>query len=82
MHQLMTLDPTVVAYDRTDAADAGVPGGIALPRCLPPVPSMTMKASTLGIHATVSYLVIGAQYEGSLGALRISHALTHQWMTL
>ncbi len=56
MHQLMTLDPTVVAYDKMDAADAGGPGGMLLPRCLPPIPSMTMKAMTAGIHATVSYL--------------------------
>ena len=78
MHQLMTLDAVVVANDRIVAADAGSPGGMWLPKCLPPVPSITMNTMTLGIHATVSYLCAG----------RCSHyrtfnwtMLAHQWMT-
>ena len=59
MHQLMTLDATVVANDRMEAAGAGPPGGMWLPRCLPPAPSITTNAMTLGIHATVSYLCAG-----------------------
>ena len=56
MHQLMTLEAIVVANDRTEAVDAGSTGGMRLPRCFPPVPSIVMKAIPLGIHATVSYL--------------------------
>lgn len=56
MHQLMTLDATVVPYDKIAAAEAGSPGGMLLPRWFPPMPSMTMNVIALGIHATVSYL--------------------------
>ncbi len=78
MHQLMTLDATVVANDRMVAADAGSPGGMWLPRCLPPVPSITMKATTLGIHATVSYLCEGRwSHDRTFSRTMIAH----QWMT-
>ena len=63
MHQLMTLEAIVVANDKTEAADAGSPGGMWLPRCFPPVPSIVMNAIKLGNHATVSYLEGGGTHE-------------------
>ena len=56
IHQLMTLDAIVVLNDTIVAAEAGEPGGMLLPRCFPPSPSITMKVIALGIHAIVSYL--------------------------
>ena len=52
----MTLDATVVANDRMLATLAGGVKGMLPPRCFPPMPSMTVKATTLGIHAMVSNL--------------------------
>ena len=56
IHQLMTLDAIVVPNDTIVTAEAGEPGGMLLPRCFPPSPSITMKVIALGIHAIVSYL--------------------------
>ena len=55
MHQLITLDATVVAYVTTDDAVTGAVGG-ALTKCFPPRPSMIIKVITFGIQARLSYL--------------------------
>lgn len=46
----------VDANERIAATVAGGELG-AFTRCFPPTPSMTMNATTFGIHATLSYLV-------------------------
>ena len=55
MHQLMTLDAIVVAKVTILAVVGGSDGG-AFDKFCPPRPSIIIKAMTLGIHATLSYL--------------------------
>lgn len=45
-----------------DAVGTGYDGKLEECRCLPPTPSITMKITTFGIHARLSYL-----YHGSTG---------------
>ena len=51
----MTLDATVEEYEIMVAVDTGAGAGIST-KCFPPTASITMKVTTLGIHATLSYL--------------------------
>lgn len=62
MHQLKSVDASVVAKEMMAATLALVPECEEEPvsgareRSFPPTPSMVMKAMTLGIHAMLSYL--------------------------
>lgn len=63
MHQLKSVEASVVAKETMEATLALAPEGEedsesgARERNFPPTPSMVMKAMTLGIHAMLSYLL-------------------------